>query len=378
VNSPDRSTARTVLSNLRTPLSKVRHAWWGVAGLALVTIFFTTTQSAYSLYIFNTVLLTCMGAIALQVMQGTAGLASVATAAYLLFGAFGSVFFLRAGVPFPGDLVLSTLLCGVIGLIAALPSLRLRSLFLALASLPLQFLAVFAGTQYENAVPSAQAAGFYVPVLFSSHGVLEGARDWAWLLFPIVSILILVSTRLIRERTGRAMRMLREHELIAPTLGISVPRMKLTILTIAAMVAGLQGALLAHFSGSIVTDDFPTLLAFQYVIMVIVGGRDSIAGAVIGAAIIVGLPIVVPNILSPFVGTTQAGVYGPNAALIIYGILVIIFVSASPDGIVGLLRKAGLAAGSRIGFTSQNGNSLPGVKDVVTHRDGGSVEAVDV
>jgi branched-chain amino acid transport system permease protein len=150
---------------------------------------------------------------------------------------------------------------------------------------------------------------------------------------------ILGGSRLVQERSGRAFRMIREHELIAPTLGISVQNYKLILFTLSSMVFGLAGALQAHFTGAIATENFPLLLAFQYVVMIVIGGLDSIAGAVIGAAIVVALPAWVPKVVAIFLGKSDANTYGPNIALIIYGVLVIFFVTSSPNGIIGLVRR---------------------------------------
>src|SRR5262245_51807133 len=106
--------------SLRRSLSQIQPAWWGIAGLALVTLFFATTQSTFSVFTYDSMLRACMGAIALQVLQGTAGLVSVGTSGFLLLGAFASVFMLRSGVQFPLDVIIATLLCGVAGLITGL------------------------------------------------------------------------------------------------------------------------------------------------------------------------------------------------------------------------------------------------------------------
>lgn len=317
----------------------VRTAWLGIAGLLVVTLFFTTTQSAYSLYVYDSVLLACLGSIALQVLHGTAGLASVGTAAFLLVGAFSSVFFLRMGAPFPIDVVGATVVAGIAGLITGLPALRLRSLFLVLATLAAYFIAVFLGNLYESHVPSAREAGFFVPILFGSYGELTGGRYWAWLLLICVSLVVLGASRLMRERSGRAMRLMREHELIAPTFGISVSSYKLLLFTLSSMVMGFEGALTAHFVGNVITDNYTLTLTFQYVVMIVIGGLDSIAGAVLGAAIVIALPVWVPSLVEPFTDNSQGNIYGPNVATIVYGILTILFVTSSPDGLIGLLRR---------------------------------------
>jgi branched-chain amino acid transport system permease protein len=317
----------------------VRPAWWGVALIGIATLFFTSTLGALNVYVYDQILLACMGAIALQLLLGTAGLVSIGNSAFLLVGAFSAVFALRSGIAFPFDLIFATVISGVAGLIASLPSLRIRSLFLALSTLAVYYLAVFFGNLYQvHGGPVASAAGFQIPTLFASQGLAGSGRDWAWFLFGCLAITILGASRLMRERSGRAFRMIRDHEFIAPTLGIPVFRYKLTVFVITSMVIGFEGALMAHFSGIISTDSFTVTLAFQYIAMIVIGGLDSIVGAIIGAVIVIGLPTWVPILIGPLVGSTNATIDGPNIALIIYGVLVILFVVSSPDGTVGLLR----------------------------------------
>jgi branched-chain amino acid transport system permease protein len=318
---------------------RIRPAWVGVVFLVGVTLVFTTALSTYSVYVLDTVLLACMGAVALQVLQGTAGLASVGTAGFLLIGAFGSVFFNRSGFAFPFDVIGGTVFAGAAGLITGLSALRLRALFLALATLAAYFIALFLGTLYQGSVPAAQFSGFQLPTLFSSGG-LKGKQDaWAWIFVGVLSLVILGASRIVRERSGRALRMMREHENIAPVMGIPVARYKLITFVLSSMVIGCEGGLLAHFSGSVSTDNFTLLLSFQYVVMIVIGGLDSIAGAVIGATIVVGLPIVVPNIVSALFGSSLGSTNGSNISLIVYGLLVCIFVASWHDGIVGLFRS---------------------------------------
>lgn len=332
-------------------LGRIRPAWWGVAVLALVTLVVTNTASSYNVFVYDSILLAVMGAVALQVLQGTTGQFSVGNAAFLLIGAFSAVFVQREGLPFPVDLVVATVVAGIAGLIVGIPALRLRGLFLVLATFAAHFIATFLGNLYQGHHPEYAATGFFIPVLFADHPD-GGGTAWSWLLFAIVALLILGATRIVRERSGRALRMIRQHEHIAPTLGIKVGRYKLLIFTLSSMVIGFQGALLAHLNGSVQVANFTLILAFQYVLMIVIGGLDSIPGAVIGAAVVIALPIAVPHILTGLHADSVDPTLSANFSLIIYGVAVILFVTASPDGIMGLLR----ALGRRV-------VRLPGIRD---------------
>ena len=93
-----------------------------------------------------------------------------------------------------------------------------------------------------------------------------------------MSVLVLVVSRLVRERNGRAWRMIRDHEVASHTLGIRVTRYKLLAFIISSMIIGFQGSLIAHFTGSVTSEGYTFHLAVSFVVMVLIGGLDSVAG----------------------------------------------------------------------------------------------------
>jgi branched-chain amino acid transport system permease protein len=210
---------------------------------------------------------------------------------------------------------------------------------LALATLAAHFIIVFFANLYEQHVPAAQFSGFIFSPMFGSQGLKGAANDWAWLLAGVLCFVILGASRVMKERSGRALRMLRDHEHVAPVFGINAVRLKLAVFTISSMVIGGEGALLARFTGAVNPDNFTILLAFQYIIMIVIGGLDSIMGGVIGAAIVIALPVWIPSVIQAIAPGSGKASLGPNVATALYGVLVIIFVTASPGGIMGLLRR---------------------------------------
>lgn len=336
----DAATLPAPASASRSLLGRVPKVFVGILVLGFVCLWWTSVQDFYNLYVFNRVLLACIGAIGLNVLMGTAGQVSLGNSAFLLVGAFTTVISLRAGVPFPLDIVFAGLAAGVIGLIAGLPALRLRSLFLALSTLSLHFIALFLANKYQGSVEGAASAGFRVDTLFGSKGLEGGQRYWTGLLFVVVSLLLVGTSRLVGTRTGRGLRMIRDHELVAASFGIAVRRYKLAVFVCTSMVIGVGGSLTAHFTGSVQADTYTLLIAIQAVAMILIGGLDSLLGSVIGATIVTALPQYLPRWITSLhlVGDSTASAYGPQVSQMVYGVLLIIFITASPDGIAGWLR----------------------------------------
>jgi len=151
-------------------------------------------------------------------------------------------------------------------------------------------------------------------------------------------VVIIGASVITKGKVGRSLRIIRDHELAAPAFGVNVTRNKLIVFGLGFAVIGLQGGLTAYYSGLVTIDSFTLLLTIQYLAMVIIGGLDSIPGAVIGAFIVTILPTLITNLLSSSLGAA-ATVKGPQIATIVYGVLVIIFVTSSAGGIVGWTRS---------------------------------------
>jgi branched-chain amino acid transport system permease protein len=325
---------------------QMRWAWLGVAAIALTTLYVTQSQSALNIYLLNTVMLASIGAVALNLLMGTAGQPSIGNAAFVAIGSFSAVFFIRTGwFDFPFDVAAATLVAALAGVIIGLPALRLNGLHLILATLAAHFIVLFFVGRYQR--ETVGESGFVIVPAFAGGGLKHAQLVWAWLLAALLSIVVLLMSRLVAERSGRAWRLIRDNELVAPTFGIRPTRYKLVAFSLSSGLIGMQGALLLHFTGSATVDSFTLLLAIQYLAMVLIGGLDSILGAVIGAALLTYLPTKVPELVAHFVNSNDAATEGPQISTIIYGALIILVVTLSPQGIVGWLTSTGTSVANR-------------------------------
>jgi branched-chain amino acid transport system permease protein len=311
----------------------------GITAMTLITVYFVTEASSANLFTFNSCLLAAMGAIALNALMGTAGQVSIGNSAFLMVGAFATVFFYRLGLPFPADVLCAGLAAGVAGGIVGLPALRLRGLQLALATLAAFYIVQYLANQYQSKASNAGSGGFNITPLYQSKGLVGAQKYWAVTLLVVTSVLVVIASRAVRHRSGRAWRMIRDHEAAAPALGIAVTRSKMIVFALSSIVIGIEGGLTAYLTGSVIVDNFTLLLAVSYIAMVVIGGLDSIAGAVIGAAIITALPTVVPKLVSHVIGAQSAAQKGASISQILYGLLLVVFVTSSPRGIIGWFRR---------------------------------------
>jgi branched-chain amino acid transport system permease protein len=240
--------------------------------------------------------------------------------------------------------IIGGLACAVFGLIVGLPALRIRGMYLALATLAAFYLADFVGQQYQN--NTVGAAGFFLKPVFSGT-IAQQSASWAWLLLAVLAGTIILFSWLRSGRSGRAWRMIRDHEIAASIMGIPVSRYKLSLFVITSAIIGIQGGLTAHFTESVTYDSFTLSLSISVIAMILIGGLDSQAGPLIGAIVITTLPIFVPDIIGNFVGSANASQDASNYSEVIYGALIMIFMIKAPKGLVGLIQTTGRKVLSR-------------------------------
>jgi branched-chain amino acid transport system permease protein len=305
-----------------------------IAVIVLVVAFYTATGTSYAIYLVDSILLASIGAIALDLLMGTGGQVSIGNSAFLATGAFTTVWASRAGVSFPFDVVVGAFACAIGGLIVGLPALRIRGMYLALATLAAFYIATFIGTEYQT--NTVGAGGFFLKPVFSGTLSQQHAR-WAWLLTAVLAATIVLAAWLRSGRSGRAWRMIRDHEVAASMMGIPVARYKLLLFIISSVLIGIQGGLFAHFTSSVSADGYTLNASIAVIAMILIGGLDSRAGPLIGALIVTMLPIVVPDILDTLVSANTASNDAAGYAQVVYGSLIMIFIIAAPQGTVGLL-----------------------------------------
>ena len=132
----------------------------------------------------------------------------------------------------------------------------------------------------------------------------------------------------------------REREIAAAVMGVDVRRVKIAAFTASAFLAGVSGALYASYLSFAQPGEWSLLLSIQFVAAVIVGGMGTVAGPLLGSAVVFALPTVLKNL--PFLPEDGAGgVSVSDLSSIAYGLLIVAFLVLEPRGLVGLAERAG-------------------------------------
>ena len=322
--------------------TRFRRFWIGVMCLAILVFPFVT--SSYNVHLVNLVALACIGALALNLLMGCAGLISLGQAAFLCTGGFVTVFFsLEVGLPFWLVVPIAGVFGAVFGLIAGLPSLRLHGLYLALSTLAMHFIIIYLASVYQYSYWERRAEGFVggvsgFDIPYPSFGplVLNTTREWYFFLVVVVTIVAMLSINLMRSRIGRAWMAIRDADIAASASGVNVAYYKLLAFTFTSAIVAMQGSLSAYYMNYVSGEEYTLWLGFLYVVMIMVGGMGSILGSFLGAFFVVLLPygLAASVDLLGITGGIKAHLYAIQYAF--YGFLLVLFLLLESRGLVGI------------------------------------------
>jgi branched-chain amino acid transport system permease protein len=316
--------------------TRTRKAWLAAFLVALAAYPFVA--GPFELELANQVLLAAVGAVALMLLTGYAGQISLGHAGLLAAGAFTTgILFKETGAQFWVTLPAAAAVGAALGVIFGLPSLRLRGLYLAVSTLALHFIVIYAGNEYET--KRGFSTGIVVDPPQLGGWVLSDPRAWYFVLLAAAAATVLVSVNLVRSRTGRAWRAIHGREAVAEALGISVPRAKLSAFVVSSTLTTVAGCLFAYYRGFVSAEAFSLFLTIQYVAMVIIGGLGSVLGALLGAVFVVLFPFFIEGAMEGL-GLAErlaSVVFAVNQAA--FGLLMILFLVFEPQGLVGVWRR---------------------------------------
>ena len=319
-------------------------ARWAVAAIAV--FFFLVLPLAvheYYLSIVNLVSIAVVGALGLNILVGYTGQISIGHGAFMSVGAYTAAnFAVRLGCPFWIALPAGGLMAAFIGAIVGIPSLRIKGLYLAIATLAGQLIIEWT-INHVTWISGGVSASIQVPrpSLFGTQ-LKTQMQLYLFLMFFVV-LAIVATSNLIRSRVGRAFIAIRDQDIAAEIIGINIFRYKLWAFAISSFYAGVTGVLYTYYLGVANFEQFQINVSIDYLAMVIIGGLGSILGSIFGAIFVTLLPILTRWFLEDYgplffeQQVLQNAI--PNLRLTLFGSLIIFFLVVEPEGLNRLWRN---------------------------------------
>jgi branched-chain amino acid transport system permease protein len=317
--------------------TRVQRAWFGVLLAALLA--FPFVGGAYLVYLACLLGIHLISAAGLNVMTGYTGLISLGHAAFMGVGCYTVAVAEKAGVPFYLALPLAGFASAAIGLVVGIPSLRIKGLYFAVATLAAQFVLGFVFREWESVTGGVRGAN--VPAASLLGFELAGDRRIYFLIVPLAVVMLLGARNLFRTRVGRAFIAIRDRDISAEVLGISLFHYKLLAFAIGSFYAGVAGGLWGYFFRVATPELFGLPLSVFYLAAIIVGGLGSILGTILGATFMTMVPEVLRAMVgwAESLGVQNASVFLASIRQVVFGLLIVGFLIFEPHGLAEVWRR---------------------------------------
>jgi branched-chain amino acid transport system permease protein len=338
----------TAVSNYREDerifRTRFMRAWFTVLLLVLAVVFvlslFRIGANEYHYFIGSLILVNLIAALGLQLLIGFTGLLSLGHAAFMGVGAYTSALLItKLGCPFVLAIVLGGLVASLFGIIVGIPSLRIKGFYLMVATLAFQFVIEYLIIHWDGLTRGIRGIEMPTPRFFG----LSLERHQAFFLFAFGMAVLLMwgAKNIIRSKIGRALIAIRDNDISAEIIGISVFRYKLLSFALSSFYAGISGALFASLLRTAIPEDYSFHHSIIFLAMVLVGGLGRLVGTVFGVIFITLVPVLLDLMVS-----YVAYVFDPNFTIylgpmkeLVFGGFILLFIIFEPEGLVGIWVK---------------------------------------
>ena len=289
-------------------------------------------KSAF-LWVTLQILIAVIGAVGLNILTGFTGQISLGQGAFLGVGAYTSAYITaKLGLSFWVGVPAAGLVTAMAGMVFGIPSLRLKGLYLAIATLASQFILEWVFLRWESVTGGSY--GIVIPRPSLGGYVFESDRSYYYIVLLIAVAMVLFAANLMRTRTGRAFMAVRDHYISAEIMGINLFKYRILSFAISSFYAGVAGALYGHSLRFVSSEQFNIEVSIVYLAMIIIGGLGSILGSIYGAVFMILLPKLL-TIVTAKLAVGIPGIAELATALEqgIFGAIIIVFLIFEPDGL---------------------------------------------
>ena len=318
---------------VRTPLQ------WGLLAVSFAfLIAFPHFSGEYVLSVATLTGISLIAVFGLHITTGLCGQINLGQAAFMGVGAYTSAILTTVGVPFILALPCAGIMAGITGMIFGAPSLRVKELYLAMATLAAQFIIVYIILRIDNLTGiklTGGALGLRVPWASVGDFVFDSTMQIYYLGAAVAVIAGLVARNITRSRVGRAFIAVRDNDLAAEVMGVNIYGYKLLAFFTGCFFAGIAGSLWAHYLTYLQPGQFPLKDSVWMVGMLVIGGMGSTLGAVMGTIFIRLI-----DVLTYYISPLLSGAFPElptnisfAVSLVVFSIVIILFLVFEPRGL---------------------------------------------
>jgi len=322
------STYKADMGLRHTHLEKAR---WVIFGIFMLAYPFFANR--YYLTLANQIGIATIGAIGLNILVGYTGQISLGQGGFMAVGAYtAAILTINLGMPWWASTLIACIVTAIIGALFGIPSLRLKGLYLAIATLASQEIIIWVVTHWKAVTGGVDALVVPAPMLFGIN--MSSDFNFYWLVWALAGLTALLTTNLFRTHIGRAFVAIRDQDIAAEVMGINLFKYKLLSFAVSSFFVGMAGALTAHYRSIVTWERFTVDISVLYLAMIIIGGLGSVRGSFFGATFITLLPAMLTNlgraVKSSFPMIDSILPFIQQAA---FGSVIILFLVFEPEGL---------------------------------------------
>ena len=310
--------------------------------IALIAFAFIGVPMLASEYMFRAILIPfvilSLAALGLNLLVGYCGQISLGSGAFMAVGAYiaYNAFARIPGIPVIGAFLIGGLAAMLVGIVFGIPSLRIRGLYLAVATLAAQFFSDWVFARIAWFTNYSASGSVSVPTLSVAGITLDSPQSKYLFCLAIVTVMALAAKNIVRGHIGRSWMAIRDMDVAATVIGIRPMVAKLSAFAVSSFIIGVAGAMWAFIHlGSWEPLAFDVNRSLNLLFMIIIGGMGSIMGSFFGAAFIVVLPIML-NQVPAWLGVPISTAMASHLEFMIFGALIVFFLIVEPHGLARL------------------------------------------
>lgn len=314
-------------------LFRVRRVKIRMLIIVILLFLFPLFASNYVIGLATLCAIAVIGAIGLNILTGFTGQISVGVGAFLAVGGYTSAIFTTTyGLSFWISLPLAGLVTAIIGGMFGIPSLRLKGLYLAIATLAAQVIILWVISSWSV---TGGGAGMVLERPAIGGFSFYDQNSYYYLCLIVAVFTTIYALNLFRTRTGRAFLAVRDRDVAAQIMGINLFSYKVMSFAISSFIVGIAGALLAHYTMIVTVELYSIQVSIQYLAMILIGGLGSVFGAILGAIFITLLPVglgYMVEYLTIFIPDAHSLL--SSFREVVFGLVIILFLIFEPGGLV--------------------------------------------